>query len=195
MQQCIAYVEENSLIIHDYILPASQNAVDAEDSSFAFDGHASFEGKAEFGEELNGGIDVFHHDADVVHSLDCHNVSLASTSQVRRAVKRRLHLWVRLFSLGRSRSDPSNSNRGSPVATEGLNRAHIPLDHPIIDISNAEIIGVVDVVDQLLPDVLRGGLSRTRLFRVQLFDRKAVFARNGDVMRIAVRAHRANREA
>src|SRR5690606_23217698 len=42
----------------------------------AFDGHAAFEGKAEFGEELNGGIEVFHHDADVVHSLDCHDVSL-----------------------------------------------------------------------------------------------------------------------
>src|SRR5262249_55469182 len=44
---------------------------------FAFDGHAAFEGKAEFGEELNGGIDVFHHDADVVHTLVCHDVSLA----------------------------------------------------------------------------------------------------------------------
>jgi hypothetical protein len=38
---------------------------------FAFDGHAAFERKAELGEELNGGIDVFHHDADVVHTLDC----------------------------------------------------------------------------------------------------------------------------
>src|SRR5436189_4008036 len=48
---------------------------------FAFDGHAAFERKAEFGEELNGGIDVFHHDADVVHTLDCQDVSLASNSK------------------------------------------------------------------------------------------------------------------
>src|SRR5437899_2257037 len=34
--------------------------------------------EAEFGEELNGGVDVFYHDADVVHTLDRHDVSLAS---------------------------------------------------------------------------------------------------------------------
>src|SRR5574341_2286954 len=34
--------------------------------------------ETKFGEELNGGIDVFHHDADVVHTLDRHDVSLAS---------------------------------------------------------------------------------------------------------------------
>src|SRR5207344_1751750 len=37
-----------------------------------FEGHAAFENKAELGEELNGGIDVFHHDADVVHTNDGH---------------------------------------------------------------------------------------------------------------------------
>jgi hypothetical protein len=45
---------------------------------FAFDGHAAFEGKAKFGEERNGSINVFYHDADVVHTLDCHDVSFAS---------------------------------------------------------------------------------------------------------------------
>src|SRR5690606_34038466 len=35
---------------------------------FAFDGHAAFEDKSEFGKEPDGGIDVFHHDADVVHT-------------------------------------------------------------------------------------------------------------------------------
>src|SRR6187397_1606260 len=49
-------------------------------SPFVFDGHAAFEGKAEFSEELNGGIDVFHYDADVVHTLNCHDVSLASNA-------------------------------------------------------------------------------------------------------------------
>lgn len=42
---------------------------------FAFDGHSTPESKAEFGEELDGGIEVFHHDADVVHALDRHDVS------------------------------------------------------------------------------------------------------------------------
>src|SRR5437764_11857124 len=45
--------------------------------------------EAKFGEELNGGVDVFYHDADVVHTLDCHDVSLASnaTYQPRRALR------------------------------------------------------------------------------------------------------------
>ena len=44
---------------------------------FAFDGHAAFEGEAELGEELDGGIEVFDHDADIVHPLDRHDVSWA----------------------------------------------------------------------------------------------------------------------
>jgi hypothetical protein len=43
---------------------------------FAFDGHPPFQGQAEFGEEDDGGIEVFHHDADVLHADDSH----ASTS-------------------------------------------------------------------------------------------------------------------
>jgi hypothetical protein len=31
--------------------------------------------KAKFGKTLNGGIDVFNHDTDVVHTLDCHDAS------------------------------------------------------------------------------------------------------------------------
>jgi hypothetical protein len=45
---------------------------------FFFDRHAAFKGKAEFDEELYRGINVFHHDADVVHTLDCHEVSVVS---------------------------------------------------------------------------------------------------------------------
>jgi len=45
---------------------------------FTIDGHAAFEGKAEFSEKLNCCIDVFHHDADVVHTLDFHDVSLVT---------------------------------------------------------------------------------------------------------------------
>src|SRR5262249_50570924 len=37
---------------------------------------APLELEAKFGEELNGGINVFHHDADVVHTLDRHDVPL-----------------------------------------------------------------------------------------------------------------------
>src|SRR5512145_3407509 len=44
----------------------------------SFDWGAPLELETEFGEELNGGINVFHHDADVIHTLDRHDVSLAS---------------------------------------------------------------------------------------------------------------------
>src|SRR6185503_20100623 len=43
----------------------------------SFDGGAPLELEAKLGEELNGGVDVFYHDADVVHTLDRHDVSLA----------------------------------------------------------------------------------------------------------------------
>src|SRR2546426_11678887 len=49
-------------------------------SPVSFDWGAPLELEAEFGEELNGGVDVFYHDADVVHTLDRHDVSLASNS-------------------------------------------------------------------------------------------------------------------
>ena len=41
----------------------------------SFDWGAPLELETKFGEELNGGINVFHHDADVVHPLDRHGVS------------------------------------------------------------------------------------------------------------------------
>src|SRR5437899_10829250 len=44
----------------------------------SFDWGAPLELEAKFGEELNGGVDVFYHDADVVHTLDRHDVSLPS---------------------------------------------------------------------------------------------------------------------
>src|SRR5687767_8583596 len=47
----------------------------------SFDWGAPLELEAEFGEELNGGVDVFYHDADVVHTLDRHDVSLASNAE------------------------------------------------------------------------------------------------------------------
>jgi hypothetical protein len=34
---------------------------------FSLDGHTTFEIKAELGEELNRGIEVFHHDAYIMH--------------------------------------------------------------------------------------------------------------------------------
>jgi hypothetical protein len=68
---------ESSMRHHGDLYALAAHSGDAA-GPFAFDGHAAFKGKAEFGEELNGGIDVFHYDADVVHTLDCHDVSLAS---------------------------------------------------------------------------------------------------------------------
>src|SRR3989475_3607479 len=44
----------------------------------SFDWGAPLELEAKFGEEFNGGVDVFYHDSDVVHTLDRHDVSLAS---------------------------------------------------------------------------------------------------------------------
>src|SRR6185503_2515733 len=41
----------------------------------SFDWGAPLELETKLGEELNGGIDVFHHDADVVKTLDRHDVS------------------------------------------------------------------------------------------------------------------------
>jgi hypothetical protein len=46
------------------------------------DGHAAFEGQAKFGEELHCRIEVLNHDADVVHTFDRHDVSLASISEL-----------------------------------------------------------------------------------------------------------------
>src|SRR5690606_28444691 len=45
---------------------------------FPFDGHAPLEREAELAEERDGGIEVLHHDADVVHAPDRQAVSLAS---------------------------------------------------------------------------------------------------------------------
>src|SRR6185295_5598077 len=44
----------------------------------SFDWGTPLELETKFGEELNGGIKIFHHDADVVHTLDRHDGSLAS---------------------------------------------------------------------------------------------------------------------
>src|SRR5215207_4079671 len=42
----------------------------------SFDWAAPLELEAKFGEELNGGVDVFYHDADVVHAPNRHDVSI-----------------------------------------------------------------------------------------------------------------------
>src|ERR1700704_2743910 len=48
----------------------------------SFDWGAPLELETKFGEELNGGIKVFHHEADVIHTLDRHDVSVASNVRV-----------------------------------------------------------------------------------------------------------------
>src|SRR5262245_37648493 len=48
----------------------------------SFDWGTPLELETKFCEELNGGINVFHHDADVVHLLDRHAVSLAPTPRL-----------------------------------------------------------------------------------------------------------------
>jgi hypothetical protein len=44
----------------------------------SLDRGATLELETEFGEKLDGGIEVLHHDADVVHALDRHDASSAS---------------------------------------------------------------------------------------------------------------------
>src|SRR5215210_3878363 len=56
-------------------VPQSSDAI----CPVSFDWGAPLELEAKFGEERNGGVDVFYHDADVVHALDRHDVSGRST--------------------------------------------------------------------------------------------------------------------
>src|SRR5207249_11749598 len=48
----------------------------------SFDWGTPLELETKFGEVLNGGVKVLHHDADVVHSLDSHDASLASNTKI-----------------------------------------------------------------------------------------------------------------
>src|SRR5438552_16379494 len=66
----------------------------------SFDWGAPLELEAKFGEELNGGVDGFQHDADVVHTLDRHDASLASNglAMSRGAKRRRFQRRVSLLS-------------------------------------------------------------------------------------------------
>jgi hypothetical protein len=50
-------------------------------SALSFDRAAPLELEAQFGEERNGGTEVFDHDADVVHPLDRHSVFLGVERQ------------------------------------------------------------------------------------------------------------------
>jgi hypothetical protein len=45
-----------------------------------FDWGAPLELEAKVGEELNSGVEVFYHDADVVHSLDRHDASFRASA-------------------------------------------------------------------------------------------------------------------
>ena len=66
----------------------------------SFNWGAPVELEAELGEEGNGGIDVFHHDADVVHALDRHDVVLAPN--VRDDAHRRRRCRSRCWATGGS---------------------------------------------------------------------------------------------
>ncbi|MFM0509912.1 hypothetical protein [Paraburkholderia sp. RL17-373-BIF-A] len=54
-------------------MPRSRDAI----CPISFDWGAPLELQAKFNKKLNGGIHVFNHDADVVHTLHRHDVSLA----------------------------------------------------------------------------------------------------------------------
>src|SRR5207247_2403389 len=92
----------------------------------SFDWGAPLELEAEFGEELNGGVDVFYHDADVVHTLDRHDVSLASTFALSgrrsRSVEARSSMTAKgrhhPASRDRMRTDRSTAQHRAPPSTQ-----------------------------------------------------------------------------
>jgi hypothetical protein len=47
-------------------------------SPLSFDHGSPFESEPKLDEECDGGIEGFHHDADVVHPLECHAISSPS---------------------------------------------------------------------------------------------------------------------
>src|SRR5207244_7578541 len=79
----------------------------------SFDWGAPLELEAKFGEEFNGGVDVFYHDSDVVHTLDRHDVSLASND-------------LRLSGRPRVRPGRDESGRRPVRSNRGLDGKHRP---------------------------------------------------------------------
>src|SRR5262249_37408027 len=90
----------------------------------SFDWGAPLEVEAKLGEELNGGIDVFYHDADVVHTLDGHDVSLALIRFLRRSaahcLKHRRHMSVY------NSADQSPADFRTPVMATAYHRPAAP---------------------------------------------------------------------
>lgn len=83
--------------------------------------------EAQFGEERNGGVDVFHHDADVVHALDRHDASRASnkgivTPRARQAVRDYTGTYVSLIASSPMRSLSTRRSGGWAPAKYGLPR-------------------------------------------------------------------------
>jgi hypothetical protein len=86
-----------------------------------FDQAAPLELEAKFGEEINGGVDVFYDDADVVHALDCHVAPWRSTLS---RLARLAFCTSRARSAGPKRGGTSLRNRlqVDKFATEGHQR-------------------------------------------------------------------------
>ena len=67
-------------------------------------------------------------------------------------------------------ADPPRLDRLAAIAGKLLDRPHIPLDDPVVDIGNAEIARVIDIVCRCLPLIIAVGLPRTGNLDIQLFD-------------------------
>jgi len=89
----------------------------------------------------------------------------------------------------RSCANPPGPDRCTAVACELLDRSHIPFDDPVIDVSNAKILGIVEVVNIHLPGSVGSGQLRTVLLDIQLLNRKTVLARHRDMVGVAVGAN------
>jgi len=108
----------------DAHVPQSSDAI----CPVSFDWGAPLEVEAKLGEELNGGIDVFYHYADVVHTLDGHDFSLALITcqwYSARTVLERQKKYIRIQYRRRKPYRLPNSCRGnslSPTSSLGKHR-------------------------------------------------------------------------
>ena len=77
----------------------------------------------------------------------------------------------------------------SPIPGELSHRSDITLDHPVVDVTNAEVFGIVDIEIGCLPLVVFIGLPMAGYFHIQLLNAETVLTRHLDATGAALRAH------
>ena len=125
-------------------------------------GRAPLEVEAKLGEELNGGIDVFYHYADVVHALDGHDVSssLYKISTVQsRAVLERQKTYIRIQY---RRLNPYRL----PNSCHGIRAA---IDQYYRSTTAAQVVGLVLSLDELLTRLGEEDAAAAQVAQLHLF--------------------------